>query len=258
VRRLALLLEYDGTAYAGWQRQPQAATVQAALEGAIRSVTREAVRVTGSGRTDAGVHALGQVAHLDTASRLPAARLCDAFNALLPRDIAVREALEVAPDFHARREARLRVYRYAVLARARPSALLRRYTHHVPEPLDLTSMRAGAATLVGRHDFAAFRVLGTDTRSTTCNLRTLSVEQRGDLVILTVAADRFLRQMVRRIAGALLAVGRGARQADSVAAVLASRDNAQAPPPAPACGLYLMRVYYPAGRLAGAPAGADG
>jgi tRNA pseudouridine38-40 synthase len=253
MRRLALLLEYDGTEYAGWQRQPQTATVQAAIEEALASITREDQRITGAGRTDAGVHALGQVAHFDTGSRLSAARLREALNARLPHDIAVREALEVHGDFHARRDARLRVYRYAVLARRTRSAVLRRYTHHVASPVDVDVMRTAASPLLGRHDFAAFRVLGTETRSTVCDIHTLTIETRRELVIFTVAADRFLRQMVRRIAGTLLAVGSGARTVESVAAALESRDTAQVPAAAPACGLYLARVYYPNSRLFSLP-----
>lgn len=250
-RRLALIVEYDGTAYAGWQRQPQAPTVQAAIEDALASLTQTPHRITGAGRTDAGVHALGQVAHLDTRSRLPADRIREGLNALLPRDVVVREACEVVPDFHARRDARLRVYRYAVLARPRPSALLRGYAHHVAEPLDVDAMRAGATGLIGEHDFAAFRILGTRTASTVCDLRALRIERRGDLLIVTAAANRFLRQMVRRIVGVLLAVGRGAQPPESVAAILASRDTRRAGAPAPAHGLYLARVLYPAHRIVG-------
>lgn len=248
-RRLALVIEYSGAAYAGWQRQPQAPTVQAAVEDALASLTQTPHRITGAGRTDAGVHALGQVAHLDTESRLPVGRIREGLNALLPRDVVIREACEVPPDFHARRDARLRVYRYAVLARSHPSALLRGYAHHVAEPLDLAAMRAGAGMLIGEHDFAAFRIQGTMTVSTICDLRALRIEQRGDLVIVTAAANRFLRQMVRRTVGVLLAVGRGAMAPDAIGAILASRDNAQAVPSAPPHGLYLVRVLYPAGRL---------
>jgi tRNA pseudouridine38-40 synthase len=249
MRRLALEIEYDGTAYAGWQRQPGRPTIQAAIEATLASITGEPCRITGAGRTDAGVHAVGQVTHLDTASRLPVARLGGALNALLPQDIVVRHALEVAPDFHARRDARLRVYRYAILTGSRPSALLRRYAHHVPGPLDLEAMRAGASVLVGRHDFAAYRVTGTATRSTICDMRTVRIDARGPLLIVTIAADRFLRQMARRIVGTLLAVGGGTLAPGDAGVILRSLDNARAAPPAPARGLYLTRVFYPEGRL---------
>ncbi len=248
-RRLALVLEYDGAAYAGWQRQPNAPTVQAALEAALASLLQSPCPVVGAGRTDAGVHAFGQVAHCDTGSALPPGRIRDALNALLPRDIVVRDAVEVAPDFHARRDARLRIYRYALLVRPRPSALLWRHAHHVAGPLDLDAMQSAAALLAGRHDFAAFRVAGTATASTICTLRAARLERRRDLVIVTVAADRFLRQMVRRIIGTLLAVGRGTLTADAVAAILEGLDNRRAGPAAPAHGLYLVRVVYAPDRL---------
>ncbi|MDQ7857573.1 MAG: tRNA pseudouridine(38-40) synthase TruA [Armatimonadota bacterium] len=247
--RLAVVLEYDGTAYAGWQRQPRAPSVQAAVEAALGRLVRADVRVVGAGRTDAGVHALGQVAHADLVWPHAPAKVCDALNALLPADIRARQAVEVPADFHARRDARLRVYRYALLVRPRPSALLARYAHHVPGPLDLERMRAGAARLLGVHDFAAFRAAGTRTATTRCHVRALAVEPRGALVVVTVAADRFLRQMVRRVVGGLLRLGRGALGPDELAAVLASRDPAQGPPPAPAHGLYLARVLYPPARL---------
>jgi tRNA pseudouridine38-40 synthase len=244
VRTLALLIEYDGTRYAGWQRQGSIPTIQGAIEAAAGSILAEPCRVIGSGRTDAGVHALGQVAHLSTRSALPAERIRKGLNALLPDDIVIRDVLEAAPAFHARYDARLRIYRYALLARPRPSALLRRYTHHVVAPLDLEAMRAGAAALAGRHDFTAFRVVGTATASTVCTVHAVRVERRGDLVTVTVAADRFLRQMVRLIVGSLVAVGRGARPPEAIAAILASGDNQRAGPALPPCGLYLRRVVY--------------
>jgi tRNA pseudouridine38-40 synthase len=244
MRTLRLLLEYDGTRYAGWQRQPRAPSIQATLEDAAARLLQAPHRVVGAGRTDAGVHALGQVAHLATSSTLAPDRIRDGLNALTPPDIVVRGVEEAPAGFHARRDARLRVYRYAVLARARPSALLRHYTHHVASPLDLDAMKAGAASLTGRHDFTAFRVSGTATASTTCTIATLRVERRGDFLLITVAADRFLRQMVRRIVGTLLRVGHGALPPAEVAAILAAQDNRRAGPAVPACGLYLVRVQY--------------
>jgi tRNA pseudouridine38-40 synthase len=255
VRRLAVVLEYDGTAYAGWQRQPGAPSVQAAVEEALGRLVQAEVRIVGAGRTDAGVHALGQVAHADVASSLVASRIRDGLAAMLPADIRPRAVLEAAAGFHARRDARLRVYRYALLARPQPSALLARYVHHVPAPLDLDRMRAGARPLLGRHDFAAFRAAGTPTATTRCDVRGLTVEPRGSLVIVTIAADRYLRQMVRRIVGALIRVGRGALAPEEIAGMLVSRDPARPGPPAPPHGLYLVRVVYPAGLLRAEAAG---
>ncbi len=246
MRILRLLLEYDGTRYAGWQRQPNAPSIQATLEDGAASLLQAPHRIVGAGRTDAGVHALGQVAHLTTSSSLPPERIRDGLNALTPPDIVVRDVSEAPPAFHARRDARLRIYRYVVLTRPQPSALLRHYAHHVTGPLDLEAMRAGARALEGRHDFAAFRVTGTATASTMCAVRALRADRRDDFLLFTVAADRFLRQMVRRIVGTLLQVGRGAWPPGDVAAILASGDNQRAGPAAPAHGLYLVRVLYQA------------
>lgn len=245
-RRIALLLEYDGTQFAGWQRQPQARTVQAALEEALAALTQAACRVVGAGRTDAGVHALGQVAHFSTASALPASRMGDALNAMLPDDIVVRAARETGPTFHARYDARLRVYGYAMLTRTRPSVLLRRYALHVRDPIDLETMRSAAGALVGEHDFAAFRVVGSQTASTVCVVREVRIDVMGDLSIVTVRANRFLRQMVRRMVGTLLQVGRGRLPPEEMTAILQSRDGSRAGPPAPAHGLYMTGVAYPA------------
>jgi tRNA pseudouridine38-40 synthase len=246
MRRLALVVEYDGTGYSGWQRQSAAPSVQAAIEDSLARLTQEVVRVTAAGRTDAGVHALGQVAHVDISRSMPIDRLRAGLNALLPRDIVVRDAVVVPAEFHARRDARLRVYRYVILARPRPSALLRGHAHHVPEPLDLDAMRAASRPLLGAHDFAAFRVTGTETATTECVVRSLEIHQHGSAVIVTVAANRFLRQMVRRIVGTLLVVGRGAAPPERPAEILAARDPNRAGPAVPPGGLYLMRVYYAA------------
>ncbi len=241
---LRLLIEYDGTRYAGWQRQSAAPSIQAALEDGAATLCGAPCRVVGAGRTDAGVHALGQVAHAAMSTRLEPDRVRDALNALLPDDIVVREVAVAAPGFHARRDARLRIYRYAVLMRPRPSALLRGYAHHVAAPLDLASMRTGAAHLEGRHDFAAFRVTGSAVASTVCAVQAVRIERRDDLLVFTVAADRFLRQMVRRIVGTLLRVGAGRLEPDAIGAILRSEDPQQAGPSAPAHGLYLVRVVY--------------
>ncbi len=253
MRTLRLVVEYDGTNYAGWQRQRAAPTVQAVLEGAASRLFNAPTRVVGAGRTDAGVHALGQVAHLVTASRLSAERIRAGLNALLPPDVVVRAVDDAPPGFHARRDARWRAYGYLVLARPLPSALLRRYAYHVPEPLDLEAMAAAATALVGRHDFRAFRVAGTTTRTTECTVTEVTVTRRGTFVVVTIVADRFLRQMVRRIVATLVQVGRGALPAGAVGTLLAAGDPARVPPAAPPGGLYLLGVsYQPAPPGAGA------
>ncbi len=256
MRRVALVVEYDGGGYAGWQRQAVAPSIQAAIEDAVGRLTQRAARVTGAGRTDAGVHALGQVAHVDIDSTMPAHRICAGLNALLPRDIVIRDAVEVPTAFHARRDARLRVYRYVILARTRPSALLRGHAHYVAGPLDIDAMRAAAGPLIGAHDFAAFRASGTETATTDCVVRALRIDERGAAAVVTVAANRFLRQMVRRLVGTLLLVARGTVPPERPAEILAARDPSRAGPPAPPHALYLVRVYYPASVLMGpAPGG---
>jgi tRNA pseudouridine38-40 synthase len=260
MRTLRLIVEYDGSGYAGWQRQPAAPSVQAALERAASRLFGALTRVTGAGRTDAGVHALGQVAHLVTESRLPVERVRAGLNALLPPDIVVRAVDEAPPGFHARRDARWRAYGYLVLARPLPSAMLRRYAYHVAEPLDVDAMRTASAALIGRHDFAAFRVSGTATRTAACTVAQLTVVRCGSFVVFTVVADRFLRQMVRRMVATLIQVGRGALPVDAVGALLAARDPARVPPAAPPGGLYLLGVSYEpaqpdAGRTGAPPPG---
>jgi len=246
MRTLKLTLEYDGTEFVGWQRQRRGRSVQGAVEEACARLTQVPTRVVAAGRTDAGVHALGQVAHLRTTSPLPPDRVRDGLNALLPRDVTVR-AVEEAPErFHARYDARYRVYRYAVLRRAAPSALLRRYALHLPEPLDLDRMRAVARVLEGRHDFRAFAAVGTPRRSTVCTVLHVGLAEDGDLLRLTVAADRFLRHMVRMLVGTLLRVGRGTLGPDQVQAWLTHGEVGAAGPAAPPHGLYLVHVGYDA------------
>ncbi len=244
LRTIKLTLEYDGTHFVGWQRQAHGRSVQAEVERAVEALTQAPARVVAAGRTDAGVHALGQVAHFRTERTLPIDRLIAGLNALLPRDVSVRAAADAYPDFHARRDARFRVYGYAILRRTAPSALLRPYSHHVFGPLDLDAMRAALARLVGTHDFRAFRVLGTPTRTSRCTLLLAELTEREDLLFLTFGADRFLRHMVRMIVGTVLRVGRGALVPDEVTRLLESGSDGSGGPAAPPHGLYLIHVGY--------------
>lgn len=244
-RTIALTVEYDGGGFAGWQRQSRRPSVQGALERAVYALTRERVTVIGSGRTDAGVHALGQVAAFRTASGIATDRFPRALNAHLPETVRVLSAWEAAPGFHPRYSATGRTYRYAVLNRPAPSAILRGQTYHVPAPLDLAAMQAAAATLLGTHAFTAFRGVGSGERTTICTLRRADVVRAGDLVLFTFEADRFLRHMVRLMVGTLLRVGRGKLPPAAVERILAAEDNRQAGPRAPAHGCFLVRVSYP-------------
>jgi tRNA pseudouridine38-40 synthase len=244
MRRLKLVLEYDGTAYHGWQVQPGLDTIQGRLEGALSRLAGVPVPVMGAGRTDAGVHALGQVASCAADLRLDDATLQRALNALLPRDIAVCRA-ETAPwGFDARRFARDKTYRYTLLARGCRSALHGRYSLHVPQVPDLDAMQRGAAFLVGTHDFSAFRA-GTCAAATPVRTVTQAAWRRaGELWHFEITGNAFLQHMVRIIVGTLLEVGRGKRSPDEVAAILASRDRRSAGKTAPPQGLCLVEVRY--------------
>jgi tRNA pseudouridine38-40 synthase len=248
-RTLRLVIEYDGAGYCGWQRQRGTAgapSVQAMLEAAVRAVAG-AAEVVGAGRTDAGVHAWGQVAHLRTASRIPAARFPAALNAHLPPDIRVIEAADAAAGFHARYDAVARTYCYEILNRPAPSALLRARAYHVPQPLDVAAMQRALRPLAGRHDFTAYRGLGTATRTTVCTIMRAEWRRRGARVRFVITADRFLRHMVRMLVGTLLRVGRGRLGERAPGEFLADRDNRRTGPVVPAHALYLVHVAYPEG-----------
>ncbi|MDP8236876.1 MAG: tRNA pseudouridine(38-40) synthase TruA [Candidatus Erginobacter occultus] len=244
MRKLKLTLEYDGTGYAGWQVQNNADTVQGRVEAALGEVLREKVRIHGAGRTDAGVHALGQVAHFETASALPAENILKGANTHLPPDIVILEAAEADPDFHARYSARGKIYRYRVLLRNVRSPLARFRALRVAPPLDREKMRAAAKLLTGRHDFAAFAAAGSSVKDTVRNLTRLEVKEEDVGLTLEFRADGFLYRMVRNLVGTLLEVGKGNLTVEEVSGILHSRDRKQAGPTALACGLYLVKVRY--------------
>jgi tRNA pseudouridine38-40 synthase len=218
-------------------------TVQEALEEKLRRITGAPTAVTGAGRTDAGVHATGQVVNFRTSGAIPTDRVAVALNSLPPYSIVARRPAEVAPAFHARFDAVSRSYRYAIL-RGDPSPFLRRFTHRVNEIGDLNAMREGAAHLVGRHDFASFCAAGAEVSHTVRTVTSLMIRELGDLVLVEITADGFLQNMVRIIAGTLLQVARGARPPAEVAAIRETRDRRAAGPTAPACGLCLTHVSY--------------
>jgi tRNA pseudouridine38-40 synthase len=243
--RVAVGLEYDGTAYSGWQHQPHARTVQGELERAFARVAAHPVELTAAGRTDAGVHALGQVAHFDTSAvRTERAWVLGA-NSEARQDVRVLWACAVASDFHARHSALSRTYRYLILdAPIRPS-LDRHRVCWSRRPLDADAMHRAAQVFAGEHDFAAFRAAECQSRSTVRRVLAIEVAREGALVALTVRANAFLHHMVRNIAGALLAVGTGDRDLEWVRAALDSRDRTRAGVTAPPQGLYLTSVEYP-------------
>jgi tRNA pseudouridine38-40 synthase len=239
-----VILEYDGTHYAGWQRQPGHPTIQAAVEEALASVAQERIAIVGAGRTDAGVHALGQVASFRTEKPLPSEDWVRALNALLPKDICVRSVQQAAAAFHARYSALGKLYEYRILNRPERSALERERAWHLRKTLDLEAMREAAAALTGLRDFSSFEGSPTENTNPMCRLEELDLHREGDLIRINVYADRFLRQMVRAIVGTLTEVGIGSRAAGSLQAVLGAKSRAAAGKTAPPHGLYLMRVDY--------------
>lgn len=246
--QVRLKLEYDGTNYSGWQMQSGQDSIQARLEEALARILGAPVRVRGAGRTDAGVHACGQVA----AARLPRAfdpaELARALNAILPADIIVLEAAAADEAFDPRRDARLRIYEYRVLNQPLRSAFERNSAWLVREPLDIGAMNAAAGAFAGEHDFAAFRSLGSAEKTTMRRVEVSRWRRDDERLVYRVEASAFLRHMVRTMVAAMVEVGRGKSPgrppADTIAALLLSRDRALAPAPAPAAGLYLVEVRY--------------
>ncbi|TYP50339.1 tRNA pseudouridine(38-40) synthase TruA [Thermosediminibacter litoriperuensis] len=239
-----ILLEYDGTNYHGWQKQNNALTVQEVLEKAVYVLTGERVSIIGAGRTDAGVHARGQVANFRTNTRIPVERLPYALNSKLPEDITVKGAKAVPDDFHARYSARAKVYTYSIYNAPFPSPLLRRYSYFFPLPLDVEAMRRAGKAFMGVHDFAAFRASRSTVKSSVRNITRLDVKKCGDLITIEVEADGFLYNMVRIIAGTLLEVGTGKRDPEEIPSIIESRDRERAGVTLPAHGLCLEKVIY--------------
>lgn len=239
-----LILEYDGSRYAGWQRQPDQPTIQEAVETALFRLTQEVIAVIGAGRTDSGVHALGQVASFRIERQWTPRQWLRGLNAWLPEDIVARSAAIVSDDFHARYRASGKLYEYRILNRPERPALDRTYLWHIHKPLDEGAMREAAAHLLGSHDFSSFEGTLTDNEDPVCHLRQLSVEKRGDIIAIQAYGDRFLKHMVRAIVGTLVEVGHGKRTPDALAAILAAKDRTAAGRTAPAHGLFLIRVDY--------------
>ncbi len=246
MHRIALGVEYLGTHYCGWQFQHHDISVQQVLEQALARVADRPIRVHCAGRTDAGVHATGQVVHFETSAVRPERAWTLGVNAHLPDDVAVRWARAVDADFHARFSALARHYRYLILRRPTRSALWYRRAFWTHRALSLAPMRAAAAALIGRHDFTSFRALACQAKSPVRTLHYLDLIERGSLLELRVGADGFLHHMVRNLVGVLLAIGRGERPVSWAAELLALKDRSRGGVTAPAHGLYLVRVDYPA------------
>jgi len=245
LQNFKLVIEYDGTSYCGWQRQKAESTIQGEIEKAIGKMTGQHITLNGSGRTDAGVHAYGQVANFSCSTALAADVFLRGLNSLLPDDIVIKSCERAAEDFHARFSAKRKTYAYRILNRNLPCAVGRQYTWHIRTALDLDDMRWALRNIVGTHDFTAFEGAGSATKSTirTVEKAELSSESAGYLV-LEIKANGFLRHMVRNIVGTLVDVGLGKLKPDDLDRILKSRDRGQAGATAPPQGLFLIEVDY--------------
>jgi tRNA pseudouridine38-40 synthase len=242
--RIALTLEYDGSGFCGWQSQAGGGAVQDALESALSLVADAPIRVACAGRTDAGVHAIGQVVHFDTAALRPDTAWVRGVNSHLPASVAVRWAQSVPDDFHARFSATGRRYRYVLLNRGERPGLMAKRVGWFHRPLDADAMQAAAGLLLGEHDFSAFRAVECQAKSPVKTLRRADVTRHGDLLVFDFEASAFLHHMVRNIVGALVYIGKGAHPPEWVGELLAGRDRARAAPTFEACGLYFAGVDY--------------
>lgn len=245
MRNIKCVVEYDGTGYSGWQRQSNTRmTIQEKIEDALEKLTRIPTATYAAGRTDAGVHALGQVFNFKTDSTIPAARFPFALNAHLPDDIVVKKAEEVEEDFHSRYAVRGKIYRYQLYNAPQPPAIGRHYFYFYSPPVDVEKMREGARYLEGRHDFAAFRSSGCGAKNTVKELYEIRIDQEGPKIYFTFDGSGFLYNMVRIMVGTLLQVGRGRITPKAVGDILLSRDRKQAGPTVPPEGLILLKVKY--------------
>lgn len=249
VRHIRLVVEYDGSSLHGWQRQANAPTVQQHLEEALTKLCAHAVGVTGASRTDAGVHARGQVACFRTERAIPLHGVRRGLNSLLPESIAIREAEEVDESFHPRFSATGKHYRYTILTARDRSPRWRERAWHHPEALDRDAMRAAAAHLCGEHDYAAFRAAGCTAKTTVRRIDAIDLTDVGEALLVDVRGNAFLRNMVRIVVGTLVEVGRGRMTPAQVAEILASKDRTTAGPTAPARGLELVEVRYDGQRV---------
>jgi len=245
-RNIKIIIEYDGTNYHGWQSQSGSgrATIQETLEQTLKELTGEDVKTHASGRTDAGVHALGHVAHFRTESQIPSAAWAPALNHLLPEDIRVLSSEDVPEDFHARYSSTGKIYRYVILNRRAPSALHRSRAWLIDRKLNLSAMRRAAGILIGKHNFSAFRSSACGAKTPVRNLKALTIMKRGEFVEILLEADAFLMHMARNIVGTLVDVGLGRYTVEAVEQMLLSCDRSKAGRTAPACGLYLVKVLY--------------
>jgi len=240
-----LTIEYDGTAYAGWQRQPDQPTVQRMLEEALFQISQIITPTIAAGRTDAGVHALGQVVSFRSDKPFSTGEWTRALNGVLPDDVCVHQTEQVSETFHARYNAKQKTYEYRILNHAIRPVLHRLRVWHIPQPLNLTAMQAAAHFLEGQYDFSSFEGSPTDNQNPTCHMHAVSIHSEPPIIRITFKADRFLKQMVRAIVGTLVEIGQGKRIPSDMQTILEARDRCAAGKTAPPHGLFLLKVEYP-------------
>jgi len=245
MRNFKMIVEYDGAAYCGWQRQKNGVSIQQILEEAIALIVCEKVTLVGSGRTDAGVHAINQVANFKSSTLLPSQKLFRGINSVLPQDIVVKSIDEVSVAFHAQRDVQRKIYVYRICNRPLRPVLGRNYFWFIRFELDLEMMRKAAKYLIGTHDFSCFCATGTDVKDRIRTITAIDIESGADdLIEITVEAHGFLKYMVRNIVGTLVEVARGKRKPQEMKEIIASRNRNIAGVTAPACGLFLKEVKY--------------
>ncbi len=245
MKRIRMIVQYEGTNYVGWQTQPNGISIQETLEKEAAKLSGERISIQGSGRTDSGVHAYAQVAHFDTESKIPPDKWAFALNAGLPGDIRVLYSDEATPDFHARFGVEKKHYRYALQTGAHAEVFARNTSLHVHHRLDLTLMQNAAAQLVGTHDFMAFKSVGTELKSTVRSIYVSSWKQEKNMLYYDICGSGFMYNMVRILVGTMLEIGGGLRGENSIAKALESKEREDAGATAPPHGLMLMRVEYP-------------
>ena len=244
MRKLMLTVQYDGSDYAGFQIQPNVKTIQGELQQALAQLLGHPVKIRGASRTDAAVHALGQIVTFESSNPIPIGNLAGAVDECLPVAVGVVDAREVGLEFDARRDARRKLYCYQILNRRASSPFIGRYAWHITDPLDVEAMGRAAQALLGRHNFSAFCASGGSATDMVRVIDRIEVCRDGDMVRMYVQGDGFLYKMVRTIVGTLVEVGQGRWNPPAVAEILASQDRGQAGPTAPGCGLWLIRVTY--------------
>ena len=243
-KNIKLTIEYDGTAYHGWQRQPRHISIQQVIKEKIEIIAKEKINLIGASRTDAGVHALGQVANFRTESRMDEGEWLRALNSLLPSDIVIKKTETVPFDFHSRFSAKGKQYKYLILNQPVPSALNRNYAWHIPYPLKITGMRKAARFLIGRHNFSSFRASSCSAKNPVRTIKRLTITKKDSFIQFTIEADAFLHHMVRNIVGTLVYVGMGKLLPTQIENILKSKDRRLAGKTAPPHGLYLVKVIY--------------